>query len=501
MVLLNPLEGLVALCLVTSTVAAHSPAVLSNPHASSPARFVRRSTTNSTVSAPSRLNKATKIPLRKRGLGFARIRGADNVVDLSSLNSQLSIAQNKLQSGAAKYFRRSHHRLPGFRLSQAVNDFLSGIWNGIQQDRADHLIEHLHGHSKRQQDPLTNYDDGALWAGPISIGTPPQQFTIDFDTGSADLWVSDSSVDNGLATFNVNASSTCKKTNDRFGILYGDSSSVSGPLYQDTVEVAGLAAKNAYFAAATTVSASFTGGSTDGVLGLAYPSISNSGEETFFQTLRSQGLVGENLFSFELGDHDEGELYLGGMDESRFEGGINWSPVTQQAYWTIKGGAGVAGEITNPSSSFIMDTGTTLIIAPPEDAAKFYAKIPTARKWKDSYYIYRCSAEWDATFEFNGQQFTVPNKYLNLGLISAGSRWCVSGIVAQDIGLNSWLVGDVFLRSVYSVFSFEKNAVGFAPLKGKNYGATSTSSATATSAATSSSSSSRPTRGILSGIL
>lgn len=43
---------------------------------------------------------------------------------------------------------------------------------------------------------------------------------------------------------------------------------------------------------------------------------------------------------------------------------------------------------------------------------------------------------------------------------------CVGALVGQDMGLGEgvWLVGDSFMKNVYSVFSFEQNAVGFAAL-------------------------------------
>ncbi|KAI0743577.1 hypothetical protein C8Q80DRAFT_1272253 [Daedaleopsis nitida] len=44
---------------------------------------------------------------------------------------------------------------------------------------------------------------------------------------------------------------------------------------------------------------------------------------------------------------------------------------------------------------------------------------------------------------------------------------CVGAIAGVDMGLgdNVWLLGDYFMKNVYSVFSIDKNAVGFAQLK------------------------------------
>ena len=52
----------------------------------------------------------------------------------------------------------------------------------------------------------------------------------------------------------------------------------------------------------------------------------------------------------------------------------------------------------------------------------------------------------------------------NLG--SASSGQCVGAIAGQDLGLgnNVWLLGDSFMKNVYTAFSFDKNAVGFAKL-------------------------------------
>ncbi|GAA5916784.1 hypothetical protein JCM5296_007388, partial [Sporobolomyces johnsonii] len=278
-----------------------------------PSRFVRRSS-----SSPS---SSIKIPLQKRGLGISRIKAADGVVDLSSLNSQLTRVQHKYFSGASYYYQRTGRKLPGFRLDKAVEKFLGNTLSALSG-----------GVLKRQSgtDTLTNEEDGTMWSGPISVGTPPQDLTIDFDTGSADLWVASPESNAGLNTYNPNASTTAVPTGKKLNIMYGDGSSVSGPIYQDTVSVAGVDVTNAYVAAANTVSSSFQDGPVDGVLGMAYETISNSGETPWFQTAYSEGLVSQNSFSFLLGNASDGELHLGGTDESKYQGSINYTPVTQQ---------------------------------------------------------------------------------------------------------------------------------------------------------------------------
>ena len=54
----------------------------------------------------------------------------------------------------------------------------------------------------------------------------------------------------------------------------------------------------------------------------------------------------------------------------------------------------------------------------------------------------------------------------NLGETSSGSGKCVGALAGQDLGLGDdvWLLGDSFMKNVYTAFSFDKNAVGFAEL-------------------------------------
>jgi cathepsin D len=88
---------------------------------------------------------------------------------------------------------------------------------------------------------------------------------------------------------------------------------------------------------------------------MAYESISNIEKPPFFQTLFSEGDVSENVFSFVLGDTDEGELYLGGYDESKISTPVYYTPVVAQAYWTVKGNIGANNKTVAKSQNFIVE--------------------------------------------------------------------------------------------------------------------------------------------------
>jgi cathepsin D len=54
----------------------------------------------------------------------------------------------------------------------------------------------------------------------------------------------------------------------------------------------------------------------------------------------------------------------------------------------------------------------------------------------------------------------------NIGETESGSGQCVGALVASDLGLGSnvWLLGDSFMKNVYTSFDFGENQVGFATL-------------------------------------
>ncbi|KAI0792602.1 acid protease [Abortiporus biennis] len=324
---------------------------------------------------------------------------------------------------------------------------------------------------KRQSESLTDQENDEEWTGATTIGSNNQPFVIDFDTGSADLWVPSSGSCSGCSGHNLytaSASSTSKKQSGTFEIQYGDGSTVSGPIYKDTVKVAGVTVSQQTFSAVTELSSLFSGDPADGILGLAFSSISNLGASPFFNTAFSQGAVSSNVFAFKLASSGS-ELYLGGTDSSKYSGSIEYHDVTGSGFWQATGASAVVGGKTVVSDfDTIIDSGTTIMYGPPSAVKTFYAAISGSKVYdsENGYYSFPCNSPPTVAFTWGGKQYTVSTANFNLGQTSSGSSSCVGALAGQDLGLGDdvWLLGDSFMKNVYTAFDFDSNAVGFATL-------------------------------------
>ena len=236
---------------------------------------------------------------------------------------------------------------------------------------------------------IDNYQD-AQYYGPITIGTPAQDFLVVFDTGSSNLWVPSSTCKaSDLACqlhhkYNHAKSSTYVANGTAFSIQYG-SGSMQGFVSQDTVNFGGLnvevcvcqsmsmyvcidsCAQNQLFAEATAEPGlAFVEAKFDGILGMGWPSIAVNNIQPVWFNLVDQGLVSENVFSFWLnrvaGQSNGGELVLGGYDPSHITGTINYVPLTSDSYWEFQSDSIILnGKTYSSKTKTICDTGTSLL--------------------------------------------------------------------------------------------------------------------------------------------
>lgn len=261
--------------------------------------------------------------------------------------------------------------------------------------------------------PLTDFMNAQYFAD-ISIGTPPQDFKVILDTGSANLWVPSkdcSSIACFLHTkYDHDASSTYKKNGTEFKIQYG-SGAMEGYVSTDSLTIGDMTIKKQDFAEATSEPGlAFAFGKFDGILGLAYDTISVDGVVPPFYQMIKQGLIDKPLFAFYLGNSDTegGEAIFGGIDEDHYSGKITYAPVRRKGYWEVSLDKVSFGkeEMELDGTGAAIDTGTSLIALPSDIAEILNKEIGATKTW--SGYTVDCekiSSLPDLTFTFDGKDY------------------------------------------------------------------------------------------------
>eukprot|EP00443_Scrippsiella_acuminata_P023216 CAMPEP_0115223882 /NCGR_PEP_ID=MMETSP0270-20121206/29275_1 /TAXON_ID=71861 /ORGANISM="Scrippsiella trochoidea, Strain CCMP3099" /LENGTH=406 /DNA_ID=CAMNT_0002638149 /DNA_START=130 /DNA_END=1346 /DNA_ORIENTATION=+ len=227
------------------------------------------------------------------------------------------------------------------------------------------------------------------YSGSISAGTPPQDFSVVFDTGSGHVILPAVDCENETCKlhrrYNASASTSATPVNadgtevvddepcDQVTIGFG-TGEVTGEFIKDVVCLTGLvpsaassssAAVSAEAAAApaaferlctevTVVQAvemsaqPFQAFEFDGILGLGLSSLALSEEFSFFRWASASGLLPAPRFAFFLAAEDSGgsgggggeasEMALGGINPERALGPLSWAPVARPelGYWQVE---------------------------------------------------------------------------------------------------------------------------------------------------------------------
>ncbi|KAF9352107.1 hypothetical protein BGX26_010018 [Mortierella sp. AD094] len=379
-------------------------------------------------------------------------------------------------------------RTPQLDEPSKENNNSSAISNLDRIDQELKDLERLHKRAFVGVAPVRGNSLDTQWVAAMLIGTPAQEFSVVFDTGSSDLWVPStscqSSTCSSLRRYNPGKSSTYNQDGRTWSINYADNSWVSGVIGVDDITVAGIKIKGQAFGMASVDTGSTAATGVDGIMGLGFDSNTQvSNIKTPITSMLSQNQIEQGIVSVWLNKasnqdaslSEGGEFIFGGVDPSLYTGTITYVPVTSDTDWEISVDQLFIGRkelsLSNAASSAIVDTGSSYILFPDYLATAFHRAIPNSQYDNKLGWLIPCALAnsrtvGDLTFVLGGQKFSVPLSDIVI-LKSEYNGYCLSAIDSwQELdghgSQSGILLGDLFIKNQYVVYDYDKKQIGFA---------------------------------------
>lgn len=329
------------------------------------------------------------------------------------------------------------------------------------------------------------------------LNTGQVNFRAALDTASSDLWITSSDCESPSCenlpryplSYQSPTFSSVNGNNTAFSVRYADTTTASGFVAQESVSVGNLTVTSQAFGLVTDTNVSFVD-QVSGILGLGFPRLSTISDSItnstpFFVTLAQRGLLKYPLFGLYLTYNSSGSLTIGAIDGSVVTtfSRIEWndvvefppsgaeSNVSSYLHWAIPLTAISVNDtqikpaptypnIRHGASLALFDVGTPGIYGPYQDVSRLFDLIESSRLVNtDGQWAVPCDSEFIMSFTFGAQNFSLqPTDYL-IGPTEGNPDLCLSWPMATPPSPDGidWQLGSVFLRTVYSIFSYGIN--------------------------------------------
>lgn len=405
---------------------------------------------------------APKVTLQRRSFEIPRVRRANYVPHgpsaLRKAYGKFNITASQLGFDALDFKATKHHNNNNNGNSNKANSSTAAAAAGTENGSVAAVA--------------TTGDTEFVAA--ITVGG--QKMTMDFDTGSSDLWVFSTSLpaqdQTGHTIFDPTKSKTFQTLKGAsFSITYGDGSGAAGTVGTDTVDIGGATVQNQAVELASQVTGSFIQDTnSNGLVGLAFSKLNTvqpQQQKTFFDNIASQ--LEEPVMTASLkSDSSAGSYQFGTIDTAKFTGNLaNVSINSANGFWEFNSAAFSVGDngtmqaiTTSPTA--IADTGTTLMLVSPEVATAYYQQVQGAQLSQQAGgFVFPCNAALPTLSIAVGDNnmATVPASVINFSKVS--STMCFGGIQSNS-GSQFQIFGDVFLKSMFVVFDQRGPSLGLA---------------------------------------
>jgi len=345
----------------------------------------------------------------------------------------------------------------------------------------------------------------AAFFAQVSIGTPPQIFQVQVDTGSSDFLVYGSSctspgcTNGAVNRYDMSASSTSRaitctdssyycrgcvnfagiSNSCSFNDQYGGGGNPQGSLVSDTFRIGQFPATTMTFGYINSVTGNFENSPASGIWGLAYPSLGVG--IPVMDSLMEQLQI-PHMFSMCLGSSP---VMTTGVDYSA-NSAFKWTNVVTRTYYTVEmldmsvnsQSLGLASS-TYSSPFCAIDSGTTLIQLPTAAFNAFYSKLKAMCATTNL--VGLCGVPSVQPDIFHGYCFPMSSYqrtlYPDIQIVLANIStplvitsqqyiyetqgfYCAGIVVSSSNGPT--VLGDIFMQKFHVAFDRLNNRVGFA---------------------------------------
>ncbi|PNY28463.1 Endothiapepsin [Tolypocladium capitatum] len=322
--------------------------------------------------------------------------------------------------------------------------------------------------TQQQASPSPGVD--SEYVVPVQIGTPSQTIPLNVDTGSSDLWTFSTDtyapLVNQQSLYSPGNSSTSELLKGQsWQIRYGDGTSASGIVYRDCVQIGATHVDRQAVQAAVQVSQDISSDSfASGILGLANSAgntIRPTPQRTYMDNIQEN--LALPLFTANLRSQRPGNYNFGYIDKSEYTGRIQYAALDRfSSFWKVLVTGYQVGDQAYEQWpwSAIVDTGTSLLLAPGNIVKSYYDQVPGSGTDDMGMMVYPCSMRPpDFRFGIDSYRGVVPGEYINYGQVN--ETHCFGGIQTSQ-GIGFAVLGDVLLKAQFVVFDYGSAQVGFA---------------------------------------
>lgn len=316
--------------------------------------------------------------------------------------------------------------------------------------------------------------------GTVSLGTPPQDFEVTFDTGSSNVVVPSVNCANCPSqNFYDSSLSSTYIANGTMAMISYVTGSADGILSTDAMMVAGVEVLPQTFIEATDEIGSWWNKMRfDGVFGLGFQAESVGDIETPLDNLLKSGHIGGRIISVYLsksGTSDNGgEIIFGGSDPNKVNQStidpiplanpdVNWSLSLDSIQVVSSEGEAV---VIASETSALIDTGASLIVGPEEGILAILNSTGCKYDAKRKIGWVMCDKIPEmppVTFTFSGKTYTLSASDYTTQI--PGKSACLTVFAfADDVSNDKWILGNAFISQFYTIFDADRQTIAFADL-------------------------------------